>query len=77
VVVVAVDTNNARAVDGGIEYFGRLQVGGNENASIEALLRGLRGDGVGEIAGGGATDGGEIKAARSGESRGDDAVFEG
>jgi len=41
------------------------------------LLRGLRGDGVGEIAGGGATDGGEIKAARSGESSGDDAVFEG
>jgi len=37
----------------------------------------LRGDGVGEIAGGRAADGGEIEAARGGESCGDDAVLEG
>jgi hypothetical protein len=40
------------------------------------LLRGLRGDGVREIAGGGATNGGELKAARGGKSGSDDAVFE-
>ena len=76
-IVVAVDAHDARAVNRGIEHFCRLKIGGYEHAGVEALLRGLRGDGVGKIAGGGATHGGEIKAARGGERRGDDAVLEG
>src|SRR5258708_36505221 len=76
-IVVAIDAYDARAIDRGVEHFGRLKVGGNEDASVETLLRGLSGDGVGEIAGGRAADGGEIEPARSGESCGDDAVLEG
>ena len=77
VIVVAVDAHDARAVDGGVEHFGGLEVGGDEDAGVETLLRGLRGDGVGEIAGGRTADGGEIEAARGGESGGDDAILEG
>src|SRR6266851_4424332 len=51
VIVVAVDAHDARAIDGGVEHLGGLEVGGNEDARVEALLSGLRGDGVGEIAG--------------------------
>ena len=76
VIVVAVDAHDARAIDGGVEHLGRLEVGGNEDASAKALLCSLRGDGVGEIAGGGAAYRGEIKSARSGERGGDDAVLE-
>src|SRR2546429_1432754 len=75
-IVVAVDANDARAIDRRVEHLGRLEVRGNEDTRVEALLRGLRGDGVGQIAGRRAADGGETKAARSGESCGDDAVFE-
>src|SRR5258708_38408154 len=77
VVVVAVDAHDARAIDRGVEHLGGLEVRRNEDASVETLLCGLRGDGVGEIAGGRAADGGEIEAARGGESCGDDAVLEG
>src|SRR5439155_10729328 len=76
VVVVAVDAHDARAVHRRIENFRRLQVGGNEDAGVEPLLRGLRGDGIGEITCGGAADGGEMKTARSGESRGHNAILE-
>ena len=77
VVVVAVDAHDARAVDGGVQDFGGLEIGGNEDAGVEALLRGLRGNGVGKIAGGGAADRFKSKAARGGQSGGDDAVLEG
>src|SRR5256885_1624741 len=56
-VVVAVDAHDARAIDGGVEDFGRFEVGGNEHASVEALLSGLRGDGIGGGAGGAAAHG--------------------
>src|SRR6202030_2153917 len=74
VIVVAVDAHDARAIDRGVEDFGRLEVRGNEDAGIETLLRGLRSDGVGEIAGRRAADGGEMEATRGGESRGDNAI---
>src|SRR5438094_6972 len=68
---------SARAVDGGVENFRRLEVSGDEYAGVKSLLGGLRSDGVGEITGRGATDSGEMESARSGESRGHDAIFEG
>ena len=63
VVVVAVDADQARAVDLGVEDLGGLEVGGDEDAGLEAEARGLRGDGVGEIAGGGAADGRRSRTA--------------
>ncbi len=38
VVVVAIDADDARTIDGGIQYFRGLQVSGNEHASIECLV---------------------------------------
>src|SRR5437667_10714546 len=77
VIVVPVDAHDARAVDGGVENFRRLEVSGDEYAGVKSLLGGLRSDGVGEITGRGATDRSEMDSARSGESRGHDAIFEG
>ena len=36
VIVIAVDAHDARAVDGGVENFGRLEIGGDEDAGVEA-----------------------------------------
>src|SRR5260370_478284 len=77
VIVVAVDAHDARAIDRGVEHLSGLQVGRNEDASVEALLRGLCRNGVGKIAGRRAANGREIKSARSGESGGDNTVLEG
>ena len=65
VVVVAVDADEARAVDLGVEDLGRLEIGGDEDAGLEAEARGLRGDGVGEVAGGGAADGRRSRSLRA------------
>ena len=75
-VVVAVDADETRAVDLGVEDLCGFEVGGNEDAGLEAEAGGLSGDGVGEVAGGGAADGLEAEPARVGEGDGDDAVFE-
>ena len=76
-VVVAVDADEAGAVDQRVEDLGGLEVGGNEDAGLEAEARGLGGDGVGEVAGRGAADGGEAELLRVGEGDGDDAILEG
>jgi hypothetical protein len=60
----------------GVEDLGGLEVCGDEDGGLEAETSGLRGYGVGEIAGRGASDGLEAELARVGESNGDDAVFE-
>ncbi len=64
-VVVAVDADDARAVDRRVQNFSGLEVGGNEDAGFETLLRGLRGDGIGQIAGGGAAYGFKTEASRA------------
>ena len=74
-VVVAVDADEPRAVDEGIENLGWFQVGRHQNASLEAEARGLRGDRVGEVAGGGTADDVEPEGAGVGERHGDDSVF--
>src|SRR5215475_1837083 len=64
VIVVAVDADDAGAVNGGIQNFGRLEIGGDKDAGVEALLGGLRGHRVREVAGGGAADSFKLEAAR-------------
>ena len=75
-IVVAGDARYARPIDGGGEDFCGLEVGRNEDPSVEARADGLRSDGVGEIARGGAADGVEAEFPGGGERDGDDAVFE-
>ena len=76
VVVVTVDADQAGAVDESVEDLGGLEVGGDEDAGLEAEPGSLGGYGVGEIAGGGAADRGEAEGLGIGESDGNDAVFE-
>ena len=61
-VVVAVDTDEAGAVDLGVQNLCGLKIGRHENGGLEAETSGLRGNRVGEIAGRGAPDG--LKAER-------------
>jgi hypothetical protein len=76
VVVVAVDADETRTVDEGVEDLGGLEVGGDEDGGLQAEARGLSGDRVREVAGGGTTDGGEAELLRVGERDGDDAILE-
>jgi len=76
VIVVAVDADEARAVDEGVEDLGGLEIGGHQNAGLNAEAGGLRGDGVRKIASGGAADGSESKLARVGQRNRDDTVLE-
>ena len=59
-----------------LRIFAGFEIGGDEDAGLEAEAGGLGGDGVGEVAGGGAADGVEAELARVGEGDGDDAIFE-
>ena len=63
-VVIAGDAHQARAEDVRAEHLGGLEIGGNEDPGLEAHARRLRGDGVGEIAGGGAAH--DLEAERLG-----------
>src|ERR1700730_8655668 len=76
VVVVAVDADEARAVDEGVEDLGGLEFGGHEDAGLEAEAGGLRGHGGGQVAGGGAAYDIEAELLCVGQSDGDDAVLE-
>src|SRR5260370_33061187 len=76
VVVVAVDANKARAVYLGVENLCGLEIRRHENAGLDAETGCLRGDRVGEVAGGGGTDSLKAKALSIGQGDGDDAVFE-
>jgi len=56
VIVVTVDADDTRAVNGSVQNFCGFKIGGDKDTSVETLLGGLRGDGVGQIAGGRAAD---------------------
>ena len=77
VVVVAVNAHDARAVDGGVENFRRLEIRRDEDAGIESLLGALRGDGVRQVSGGGAANRVEPESACRGQGRGYHAILEG
>ena len=62
VVVVAVDADQRRAVNLGVENLRRLEIGGDEDVGLEAEARGVRGNGVGQVAGRRAADG--VKSKR-------------
>ena len=66
-VVIAGDGEDVRAVDQRAQHFALLQVGRNEDIGLEAAFGGVRGDGVGEVAGGGAGDGIVAELARFGQ----------
>ena len=76
VVVVAVDADEARAIDERVENLRGLEIGGHQDAGLQSEARGLRGDGVREVAGGGAADRVEAELARVGQRNGDDAILE-
>ena len=76
-VIVAGDANQARAEYLGAEDLGGFEVGGNENPGVETKARRLRGDGIGEVAGGRAADGRESEGAGRGQGHGDDTVLKG
>src|SRR5262249_37474899 len=77
VVVVAVDADDAAAVNGGVQHFGGLEIRREEDGGVEALLRALGGNGIGEVAGRRATDGLEPEALRSRKRRGHYAILKG
>ncbi len=76
VVVVSIDADEAGPVDLGVEDLGGLEVGWDEDGGLEAEASGLGGDGVGEVAGGGAADDIEAESLRVGEGDGDDSILE-
>ena len=55
-IVVAFDANDLRAVNQRIHYLALFEIGGNEDVSLESGGGGIRGDGVGQVAGRGASD---------------------
>jgi hypothetical protein len=60
-VVMALDADDRRAINKRIEDFALLQVRRNEDVGFEAGGGGVGGDGIGQIAGGGAGHGGETQ----------------
>ena len=76
-VIIAGDAHQARAVNLRGQNFRGLDIGGDKNPGFEAAAGGLRGDGVGQITGGRATDDIETELARGAERHGYDAILEG
>ena len=76
VVVVAVDADEARTIDQGVEDLGGLQVCGHQDAGLEAKARGLGSDRIGEIAGRRAADRVEAELARVRQRNRDYAILE-
>ena len=75
-VVVAVDGDQGAAVDRGGDELACLEVARREDAGAQPGPGGRRGNGAGEVAGGGAADRGEPELLRRRQRDGDDAVLE-
>src|SRR5260370_26909759 len=76
VVVIAVNANDARAVDLSAQYLGRFEIGGNEDAGLEASACRLCRDRVGQVAGRRATHHVKAKVPGLGQRYGNNSVFE-
>src|SRR3990172_4611528 len=76
IVVAALHGDERRAIDSRTHDLPLLQVGRDEDAGLHAGARGVGGDAVGEVAGGGAGQGIELELAGYAAGDGDDAVLE-
>ena len=76
VVVVALDRNDVAAVDRGGDDLALLEVRRDEHVAAQPGVRGVRGDGVGEVAGGRARRDLEPELERLAQRDRDDAVLE-
>ena len=74
-VIVTIDANQRCSIDLGVEDLGRFKIARHENVGLQAKARGVRGDGVGKIAGGRTADGLEAKGLRVGKRNSNDAIF--
>ncbi len=73
---MAFDADDVRAVNERVDNFALLQIRRNENVGFQSGARGLGGDGIGQIAGGGAGDGVKAEFLRAAQRHADDAVLE-
>jgi len=76
VVVIAIDANQGCAVDLGVENLGGLKIGRHQDEGFEAQACGLRGNCVGQVAGGGAADRVKSKGLGIGQRHGDHTILE-
>ena len=63
------DADDVRAVDERAEHLALLEIGGDEHVAFQTRAGGVGGDGVGEIAGGGAGHDFETRARARGSAR--------
>ena len=75
-VVVAVDAHQRGAVNLRVENLRGLEVGGNKDVGLEAQARGVRGHGIGQVAGRRAADGIESESLCVGQRHRDHAILE-
>ena len=75
-VVMAFDGDDIRAVNERVQNFALLQIRRNENVGFQSGARGLGGDGIRQIAGGGAGDGVKTEFLRAAQRDAHDAVLE-
>ena len=76
-VVGAADADDVGAEHQGAEHLGGFQVGGDEHVGLQPGRGGVGGDGVSEVAGGGAGHGVEAEFLGAGKGDGNNAVLEG
>ena len=75
-IVTAGDAHQLSSVNLGAEHLGRLKIGRNKDPGLEPFSRSLSGHGIGQIAGRGAGDRIESKAAGLGKRDRDYPVLE-
>jgi len=73
---MAFDGDDVGTVDERVENLALFQIGRDEDVALQTSARGIGGNGVGEVAGGGAGDGLETEFLRAAQRNADDAVFE-
>ena len=76
-VVMTFDGDHVRAIDERVDDFSLLQIGRDENVSFQAGGGRIGGDGIGEVAGGSASDGLKAEFPRTAQRDAHHAVFEG
>ena len=75
-IVVAFDPDDLGAVNQRVHHLALFEVGGNKDVGLQSGSGGVRGDGVGQIAGRSAGDGGETQLARAAQRHTHHPIFE-